>query len=284
MTTWQSVLLAMGKRPSFQKRARSVSRLQPGVGLSCRRPPMSCDVSRWPSSTMSVARPPAGSDVASAIAEAGAVDAPAAAAVTDAPAVDAPAVAATASTAASISDCAAAAGAAASAATAPGAGSDVAATTAEAGVADAAVATATEAATASIAASTSASATAAAAVGSAVLCASGAIGPPLPRTTPGSRGLMSPSRMRRSFDDGCAALSRRAAHGLWMQRMNEEERVCGPVGFSRERQSVAGAPAGTILEREGEAHWAFLTGHARWLHLKPAQLAVSLFCLPQTST
>ena len=199
MTTWQSVLLAMGKMPSFQKRAKSVSRLQPGVGLSCRRPPMSCDVSRWPSSTMSAARPPTGSDVASAIAEAGAVDAPAVAAVTDAPAVDAPAVAATASTAASISACAAAAGTAASAATAPGAGSDVAATTAEAGVADAAVATATEAAavgtTASIAASTSASATAAAAVGSAVICASGAIGPPLPRTTRASRGLMSPSRM-----------------------------------------------------------------------------------------
>ena len=46
-----------------------------------------------------------------------------------------------------------------------------------------------------------------------------------------------------------------------MQRINEEERVCGPVVFSRERhrQSLAHRLVQSILAREGEAHWAFLT-------------------------
>ena len=45
MTTCPSVLAATGKITFFQIFAKSDSRLQPGVGLSCRRPPMSCDVS-----------------------------------------------------------------------------------------------------------------------------------------------------------------------------------------------------------------------------------------------
>ena len=52
-----------------------------------------------------------------------------------------------------------------------------------------------------------------------------------------------------------------AAHGLSMQRINAEPIGSGSAGrplvFSRERQSVTGAPAGTILAREGEAHRAF---------------------------